>query len=279
MRKLGCLLFLCALWINTGSVTAQDNPTVRVMTYNIHVAVGTDGVLDLQRIAAIIRQHDPDIVGLQEVDMNTQRTGGVNQLTELRKATGMKHAFYGQTIEFQGGAYGIGVLVKEGWQIAGWQVEPIPEPGGREPRVLQAIHLRQSDIQENPAEFIFLNTHLDHVQDDSYRLRALPVIQRFVEQYAQTPMILVGDMNDQPDSRLINRLNEHWQDAETAPQRLAGEPQTPSSKIDYIFFRPWERWRVVDYQTIQEPVASDHLPIQAEFEWIPAETRASRIRE
>ena len=40
----------------------------RVMTYNVHACVGTDGRLDVERIASVIRMYSPDIVALQELD-------------------------------------------------------------------------------------------------------------------------------------------------------------------------------------------------------------------
>jgi endonuclease/exonuclease/phosphatase family metal-dependent hydrolase len=41
--------------------------TIKVMTYNIHSGVGTDGKADWKRIADIIKEKDPDFLGLQEV--------------------------------------------------------------------------------------------------------------------------------------------------------------------------------------------------------------------
>jgi endonuclease/exonuclease/phosphatase family metal-dependent hydrolase len=38
------------------------------MTCNIHVGVGMDKKLDLQRIADVINRERPDLVGLQEVE-------------------------------------------------------------------------------------------------------------------------------------------------------------------------------------------------------------------
>src|SRR5262245_47743521 len=48
--------------------------TIRVMTYNIHVGVGMDKKLDLQRIADVIKREHVDLVGLQEVDRGVERT-------------------------------------------------------------------------------------------------------------------------------------------------------------------------------------------------------------
>ncbi len=49
--------------------------TLRVMTYNIHIGIGMDKKLDLQRIADVINRERPDLVGLQEVDRGV-RSGG-----------------------------------------------------------------------------------------------------------------------------------------------------------------------------------------------------------
>ena len=46
------VVFICAfLW---SPLTASAKKTVRVMTYNIHVGVGMDKKLDLQRIADVM---------------------------------------------------------------------------------------------------------------------------------------------------------------------------------------------------------------------------------
>lgn len=39
-----------------------------VSTYNVHRCIGTDGRHDPDRVAAVIRELDADVVGLQEVD-------------------------------------------------------------------------------------------------------------------------------------------------------------------------------------------------------------------
>lgn len=57
---------------------------VDVMTFNIHHAQGTDGVLDLQRIADVIEASGADVVGLQEVDRHySARSDWVDQAAAL----------------------------------------------------------------------------------------------------------------------------------------------------------------------------------------------------
>jgi hypothetical protein len=69
-----CLVFTLALLWPARITTAKK--TLRVLTYNIHVGVGIDKKLDLQRIADVINHERPDLVGLQEVDRNVKRTEG-----------------------------------------------------------------------------------------------------------------------------------------------------------------------------------------------------------
>src|SRR5215217_7272107 len=83
--------------------------TLRVMTYNIHVGVGMDKQLDLQRIADVINQQRPDLVGLQEVDRNVKRTEGKDEIAELAAMTKMDFAF-APNLDYQGGKYGVAIL-------------------------------------------------------------------------------------------------------------------------------------------------------------------------
>ena len=59
---------LLAWFIWPGADQAPVPGTLRVLTYNIHHGEGTDGKLDLDRIARVIKAAEPDIVALQEVD-------------------------------------------------------------------------------------------------------------------------------------------------------------------------------------------------------------------
>src|SRR5436305_12156307 len=98
--------FLILFFIATPPILAR---TIRVMTYNIHVGVGMDKKLDLARIAGVINQQHPDLVGLQEVDRGVERTQRIDEIAELAKLTKMDYAF-AFNLRYQGGQYGVAIL-------------------------------------------------------------------------------------------------------------------------------------------------------------------------
>ena len=92
-------LLVAALLLVAGCAAPSHH--LRVMSYNIHHGEGTDGRFDLQRLAQIINDHQPDLVSLQEVDRGTARADGVDQAMELARLTGMDMA-YGKAMDYDG---------------------------------------------------------------------------------------------------------------------------------------------------------------------------------
>ena len=88
------LLLIVILFSPAGIIRAEENSSsLKVLCWNIHHGRGADGNVNLERIAAVIREHAPDIVMLQEVDKNCKRTGRIDQPAELARLTGMKQVF------------------------------------------------------------------------------------------------------------------------------------------------------------------------------------------
>src|SRR5258705_8222582 len=102
-------LWLACFTADLNNTQAAKKSTLRVMTYNIHVGVGMDKKLDLQRIADVINHEHPDLVGLQEVDRGVKRTEGKDEIGELAAMTHMDYAF-AHNLDYQGGQYGVAIL-------------------------------------------------------------------------------------------------------------------------------------------------------------------------
>jgi endonuclease/exonuclease/phosphatase family metal-dependent hydrolase len=62
-------------WLPVAGDFGRQPIRIRVLTFNIHHGEGGDGVIDLERIADVINSVSPDLVGLQEVENGTTRTG------------------------------------------------------------------------------------------------------------------------------------------------------------------------------------------------------------
>ena len=94
MKKLFILLILvlsCFIYgeekVLYNKVITNSNPKIRIATYNI--AAGANNFkVDLKLTANAIKKINPDIIALQEVDRNTERSGKIDQikiLSELKK--------------------------------------------------------------------------------------------------------------------------------------------------------------------------------------------------
>lgn len=231
-----------------------------MLTYNIHHGEGMDGRLDLERIASVIRSVNPDLVALQEVDVRAKRTGGVDQALELSRLTGL-HALYGATMPFQGGQYGNALLSR--WPGAGFRNHALPVTPGREPRAVMDV------VFSYPAAFRILATHLDITRED--RLSAAEAIARFAPASDDLPAILLGDLNDTPESPVLEGLfAQGWR---SAVEGFTVPVREPRRQIDFILLRPAGRWRVLERRVLEERVASDHLPVIAVLELSQAPVR------
>ena len=87
----------------------QRENTLRIMSYNIHHGRGMDDTVDIERIGKLILAVNPEVVGLQEVDSMTNRSGNIDIIQLLSEQTGM-YATFGYSILHDGGKYGNGML-------------------------------------------------------------------------------------------------------------------------------------------------------------------------
>jgi endonuclease/exonuclease/phosphatase family metal-dependent hydrolase len=182
---------------------------LRVLTYNIHHGEGVDGKFDLPRIAEVIKSASPDLVALQEVDQGTARASGVDQPAELARLTGMQVVF-GRNIDFEGGGYGTAVLSRlpvkahSSVKLRSFYVGTEDHP---EQRGVQIVEIGE------PGEvgLVFLCTHLDYRPDERERMASAETINELAaKKYGDRPMILAGDLNAEPESRVMREFEKRW---------------------------------------------------------------------
>ncbi|MEM7385705.1 MAG: endonuclease/exonuclease/phosphatase family protein [Verrucomicrobiota bacterium] len=222
------------------------------MTYNIHHGEGMDQRVDLERIASVIRKFEPDVVGLEEVDQATSRSGGIRQAETLSRLTGLGVVF-GSSFAFEGGEYGNALLSR--WPIQDFSVAGLPSPAEEEQRSLLTADL---EIGEQPVRVLV--THLNQ-KNGAVRSAQAGFVADRLEAFP-TPTILVGDLNATPKSATLKRLTRTMALADTSetPTFPSGNP---SVKIDYILHDRLSGWEVVEAMVPEESIASDHRPLCA----------------
>ncbi len=241
----------------------QSEISLRVMTYNVHHCnpPGKPGVIDMDAIAAVINQQKPDLVALQEIDVNTIRSGKFNQAEELAKKTGMKF-FFGKGIDYEGGEYGVAILSK--FDISDTKVNKLPTLAGTngEPRTLTTAKISLP----NGEKIRFGSTHLDAQKANTNRELQIQEINR-IASLESLPFIIAGDFNAVPGSTVIAILDSKFN--RTCNQCEPTIPiVNPNKAIDFIAFTPESIFKVIQTKVINGVEASDHLPVIADLKFI-----------
>ncbi len=251
---------------------ANDALKLKLATFNIHFAEGTDGVLDLKRVADLVR--GADIVAFQEVDVRFRpRSRLVDQATALAKELGGHHAFGANLIEGEG-QYGVALVSK--FPIVSSENHRLPRSEGREKAEPRGLLETVLDVRGRPLR-VFV-THLAH---DSKPDRLLQIDRiKAALRDASGPWILMGDLNFRPDSEEYSRLfgrdgdEPRPVDAWTRVGKGAGPTIGLAGKnpgrIDYVIVSPDLADGLTSARVDSETKASDHQPLFVEIHWKPA---------
>jgi len=248
------LFFSCAQKINKKNV--GDGGNLRVMSYNIHHCnpPAITGKIDIEAIANVIKAQNPDLVALQEVDVNTIRSGKINQASLLAKMLGMNFIF-AKGIDYEGGEYGVAILSK--YPISENKTHRLTTQADTkgEPRVLATVLVSLP----NGRKIRFGTTHLDAQKADTNRLLQVRELNAIAQQ-EKLPFIIAGDLNAKPGSTPINLFDGPYtrtcEDCEFTIPVI-----NPKRTIDFIAFKNGSPFEVISHQVIPERLASDHLPI------------------
>ncbi|MGN0847426.1 MAG: endonuclease/exonuclease/phosphatase family protein [Kiritimatiellia bacterium] len=228
-----------------GDMFVKPFQSLTIMSWNIRAGLGMDDIRDISRAAAVIRSAGADVVALQEVDRNTLRSGGVDQVAELERATGMV-ATWCKAIDYDGGEYGVALLSR---------VPPLKVRRAQLPRLGQTEQ-RVLLVAEFP-EFSVGVTHLS--LDAGERIASVDVIREFAS--PEKPLFLAGDWNSPPRGDFFQKIRGAF-------AVLSGYDKTfpapePNVCIDYIAVsrRHRARYEHVSHEVLPETVASDHRPV------------------
>ena len=244
----------------------RTDAVLRLMTYNTHGCSGMDGRVSPRRIARVIREHRPDIVALQELDLGRRRSRAEDQAAIIARETGM-HVVFCPTVTRGDEHYGHALLSR--WPIEIVKRARLPDdPHGwwDEPRA--AIWAR---VEVAGRTINVITTHLGlGVRERELQMRALlgsewlePILER-------EPAILCGDFNLLPGSVPYRIAAARLRDVQllghdARPVNTFSSIQ-PMLRIDHMFVSPhFERLSVIAVRNDLTRVASDHLPLLADL--------------
>lgn len=241
------MVFVC------GFLNAQhkSNSIIKVLSFNILHGATTKGDFNLDNIAKVIIDADPDFVALQEVDYKTKRAKGYDLVTEFGWRSKMASIF-ARAMYYDGGEYGEGMLSKH--TLIKSRNVPLPFSPGNEPRAALEI----TSVLPSGDTIAIIGTHLDHLKDETDRVAQAKQINNIFKSNT-IPTLLVGDLNDVPNSTPITILEKFWTGSYN---KVAPKPtfpsDNPSIKIDYVMYYPKNRWKVIKTEVIRDIIASDH---------------------
>lgn len=218
--------------------------TVRLMTWNIHGAIGRNPRFDLARVVELILRHAPDIVALQEID--SRRPSGGNPFDILQQSLG-SHGVGAKTITTADGEYGQALFSR--WPLQKSEVRDISYQE-REPR--RAI---RTEIQTPAGPLRVIATHLG-LSLGERKSQAAALLSLMGD--SATTTVMLGDFNDWFWAGSVRKVLARALPGRTRHRTFPSI--CPLLHLDRIYCRPREAL-VRSYTDASAWAISDHLPV------------------
>jgi endonuclease/exonuclease/phosphatase family metal-dependent hydrolase len=251
--------------------TSTTTTTLKVLDWNTHYGVGTDGKYNIDRIATWIAKLNPDLVSLNEVTRYAYYNSSEDQATRyaalLKAKTGRTWYFYYRTDN--GAAKGVGNMVLSKFPIASTSYCQL---SARRVAVKAAVYVNGRLVN-------VWSTHLDSSSGNTMRITEVKALQMCLAGYAEQK-IVAGDFNAKYSTTEIGMMTATYIDtwAKAASSSVAysypGNTSfgaTRNSRIDYIFASKGataltvKRAEVFDTRDSLGKMPSDHKPLRVDF--------------
>lgn len=238
--------------------------TLRITTYNIHKCRGLDRRVRPMRIAEVLKQIDADVIALQEVVGMDEAAREHNQVHAIADELGFDFRI-GENRRLRGAAYGNALLsrlpiIADSNHDLTFRMN---EPRG----CLQVTINGRSDLQ---TLLEIYNVHLGTGFFER-RYQAHRLFDVISGNSSFAPRIVLGDFNEWTRGRTTQLLGYHLNSAE--PGRLVGRARTypgvfPLLHLDHVYYDAQLKLKSITvHRSRLALLASDHLPIVAEFEF------------
>ncbi|MCA1661533.1 MAG: endonuclease/exonuclease/phosphatase family protein [Novosphingobium sp.] len=224
---------------------------ITVASYNIHKAVGLDRRRDPDRILAILREIDADVIALQECDRRFGERPSVLPKAALDESPwrAAPLAMQPQSLGWHGNA----ILVRREIGITDCAAVPLPtlEPRG-------AVC---ADLEIEGKSLRVVGMHLD-ISGLRRHHQVRSVLSHLHLREHRSPAVVMGDMNDwSRHGRALREFGHGWQMVGVGHSFPARRPVAPLDRI--VVSDDWHVAACGVHRSALAAHASDHLPVWA----------------
>jgi len=237
---------------------------IRIATYNIHKCRGLDRRTSPERIIAVVRQLDSDVVALQEVLAVENGRPEYDQVGRIADELKEYRLCFGENRKLHGGGYGnltlsrLPVKLCQNYDVT-WH--------NRERRGCLRTDVPLSEAAVLHLFNVHLGTGFVERRHQARRLLSNEVLNR---SELISPRIVVGDFNEWTRGLASRLMGSAF--AAVEPRAYLRYARTypgvlPFLHLDHFYFDRQLRLRSFRlHRSRKALVASDHLPLVAEFE-------------
>jgi len=244
---------------------------LRVLTYNIHRAIGVDRRFRPERIVRILESHDADIALLQEVDEGAPRSREMDLARELADALGYRHFAIGHNVTLRKGRYGNATLSR--WPIVRERNIDLTV-GFLRRRGCQHTRIAARTPSGRTRRIEVFNLHLGLSARERERQVALLTRSREFSSLAfDVPTVVAGDYNDWRSLlrpifvEMLGFRSATGGDSERERAIATFPSFFPRGALDRVYYRgPLRLAAARRCRLTLSRVASDHLPVVADFD-------------
>lgn len=269
--------------------------TFSVMTYNVGYFSGMTNNLPLERTEQLFSENmqnglkmlwntQPDILGLQEVDYNANRSFHYNQQDTIALRLGYTHAY--QSVNWNKRYVPFPYWppsVQFGSLLSGQSILSLYPLASVVTKVLQAPNkfrlvrgrfyldrlMQIAMVTLDDTDVMVINVHLEAFDKPTRVRQASEVLQTYEAYAQQYPVLLIGDFNSElQDDDAIDMIMKgmHISSALTSsPSNNTYSSRSPEVQIDHILYNN-NFIEMVNARVISEAgEVSDHLPLLMNF--------------
>lgn len=255
---------------------------LRLITYNIHRAIGLDRRYQPERIIKVLADHDADIVLLQEVDDGAPRSKEHDMAKDIAQALGYPYYASGHNVSLRKGRYGNATLSR--YPITRERNIDLTT-GKRKRRGCQHTTIEIFNGINTTHQLEVFNLHLGLSPLERQRQSGILMrTKEFADVDQRSACIVGGDFNDWL-SRLralyVEGMSLHCatdKETQTRTKPIKTYPSfAPRGGLDRIYYRGNLRCEsAFPCRHKIAKIASDHLPVIVDFELLKPTTPASK---